>query len=60
MTLRRLYIHIEYTCFLEQLIEHVPLIEQLFVKFRHSLDTTRRSESDIEILMKTNGNWFDK
>ncbi|CAF3572884.1 unnamed protein product [Rotaria sp. Silwood1] len=29
LTLRRLYIHIKYTCFLERLIEYVPVLQQL-------------------------------
>jgi len=59
-TLRRLYIHLEYTCFLEHLIEHVPSLEELYICFRHSLEISPRSEVEVETLIQTNGNWFSK
>src|SRR5690242_4232166 len=43
LTLRRLYIHIKYTCFLEYLIEYVPVLEELSVYFDHSFNLWRRS-----------------
>ncbi len=59
-TLRRLYIHLEYTCFLEHLVEHVPSLEELYTCFRHSLQISPRSEVEIETLIQSNGNWFTK
>lgn len=60
LTLRCLYIHIEYTCFLERLIEYVPVLQQLSVCFRHSLRICERSTTDIDTLIQTNGKWFNK
>ena len=60
MTLRRLHIHLQYTCFFEHLIEYVPALEQLSVYFRHSLNIWRRPLLDIDALIQTNGNWFNK
>jgi hypothetical protein len=59
-TLRRLYIHLEYTCFLEHLIEHVPSLEELYICFRHTLETSPRSKVEVETLIQSNGNWFSK
>jgi hypothetical protein len=59
LTLRRLYIYIKYTCFLEYLIEYVPVLEQLSVHFCHSFNIWRRSTIDNDTL-QTNGNWFNK
>ncbi|CAF1482062.1 unnamed protein product, partial [Rotaria sp. Silwood1] len=60
LTLRHLYIRIKYTCFLEHLIEYIPNIERLSVIFKQSMDMEPRSKSDMEILIKSNGNWFEK
>ncbi|CAF4602510.1 unnamed protein product [Rotaria socialis] len=60
LTLRSLYIRLEYTCFLEHLIERIPNIERLSVIFKESMNIEPRSKSDIEILMNSNGNWFEK
>jgi len=60
LTLRYLYIRIKYTCLLEHLIEHIPNIERLSVIFKQSMDIEPRSKSDMEILIKSNGNWFEK
>ena len=59
-TLSRLHIHISYTYFLEHLIEHIPTLEQLSVKFNQTLDVEPRSLSFIEKLTQSNGNWFNK
>ncbi|CAM4905322.1 unnamed protein product [Rotaria socialis] len=59
-TLRRLHIHLNYTYFLEYLIEHLPVPENLNVIFCDSLDVRPRSMSDIENLIKTSGHWFNK
>ncbi|CAF3666903.1 unnamed protein product [Rotaria sp. Silwood1] len=59
-TLSHLYIHIRYAYFLEQLIEHIPAIEKLSVKFNRTLDIEPRSMSFIETLRQANGNLFNK
>ncbi|CAF3645157.1 unnamed protein product [Rotaria socialis] len=59
-TLRRLHIHLNYTYFLEYLIEHLPVPENLNVIFCDSLDVRPRSMLDIENLIKTSGHWFNK
>ncbi|CAF1480169.1 unnamed protein product [Adineta steineri] len=58
--LRRLHIHINGTFFLENLIQYVPLLEQLIVVSRFSLIYCPRSTSYIKTLIETNGNWFKK
>ncbi|CAF4081245.1 unnamed protein product [Rotaria sp. Silwood2] len=60
LTLRYLYIRLNYTCFLEHLIEYIPNIERLSVIFKQSMNIEPRSKSDIETLIKSNGNWFEK
>ncbi|CAF1397985.1 unnamed protein product, partial [Rotaria sordida] len=60
LNLRYLYIRLIYTCFLEDIIEHVPVLEQLSIDFKSSMNMEPRSKSDIEILIKSNGNWFNK
>jgi hypothetical protein len=60
LTLRRLYIRLDYRCFLEHLIQYVPNLEQLSVHFRHSLDKDIAFGSNIETLILSNGNWFNK
>jgi hypothetical protein len=52
-TLRRLYVHLEYTCFLEHLIEYVPVLEQLSVCFQSTLKIWRRPTLDINTLIQT-------
>ncbi|CAF4520212.1 unnamed protein product [Rotaria sp. Silwood2] len=59
-TLRYLYVGLKYTSFLEHLIEHIPNIERLSVSFKKWLDLEFRSRSDIQTLIKSNGNWFEK
>ncbi|CAF5142187.1 unnamed protein product, partial [Rotaria sp. Silwood1] len=53
-TLRYLYVGLKYTSFLEH------LIERLSVSFKKWMDLDFRSRSDIETLIKSNGNWFEK
>ncbi|CAF0879798.1 unnamed protein product [Adineta steineri] len=60
LTLRRLHIRLDYRCFLEHLIEHVPNLEQLSVHFQSSLDKIFVSASNIETLVLSNGNWYNK
>ena len=60
LMLRHLYICLKYTCFLEHLIEHIPNIERLSVTFKRWMDFELRSKSNIETLIKSNGNWFEK
>jgi hypothetical protein len=60
LTLRSLHIHLQYTYFFEHLIEYVPVLEKLYVYFQNSLYIRPRSSSDIETLIQTNGNWFNK
>jgi len=59
-TLRCLYIRLKNTIVFEHIIEHVPNLETLYVCFKPSLMIWPRSESDIEALIRTNGNWFNK
>jgi hypothetical protein len=60
LSLRYLCICLKYTCFLEHLIDRIPNIERLSVIFKESMKIEPRSKSDIEILIKSNGNWFEK
>jgi hypothetical protein len=60
VTLRRLHIRLNQTCFLESLIEHVPNLEKMFVEFRSSLNNGSSWSSNVEILRQSNGNWFNK
>ncbi|CAF1435501.1 unnamed protein product, partial [Rotaria sordida] len=60
LTLRYLYVRLQYTSFLEHLIEHIPNIERLSVIFKNRMNLESRSRSDIETLIKSNGNWFEK
>lgn len=60
LTLRHLYICLKYTCFLEHLIDHIPNIERLSVTFKRRMNFEPRSKSNIETLIKSNGNWFEK
>ncbi|CAF1136424.1 unnamed protein product [Rotaria sordida] len=60
LTLRYLHICIQYTYFLEHLIEHVPNLERLTVRFQHSLKPSDESYSNIEKLTTSNESWFNK
>ncbi|CAF3370587.1 unnamed protein product, partial [Rotaria socialis] len=59
-TLRYLYISLKYPSFLEHLIEHIPNIERLSVSFKNWMGLEFRSRSDIDTLIKSNGNWCEK
>ncbi|CAF4408349.1 unnamed protein product, partial [Rotaria sp. Silwood2] len=48
LTLRRLYIHIKYTCFLERLIEYVPVLQQLSVPKLESFTLKTSVDNDSE------------
>ncbi|CAF2651357.1 unnamed protein product [Rotaria sp. Silwood2] len=60
LTLRRLYLRLRYTRFLEDLIEHVPNLEQISVQFDISLKFDLLWKSNIEIMKQSNENWFNK
>ncbi len=60
LTLRRLHIRLRYACFLENLLEHVPNIEQMSVQFHLSLKFDLLCRSNIERLEQSNENWFNK
>ncbi|CAF3392948.1 unnamed protein product [Rotaria socialis] len=60
MTLRYLYIRLNQTCFLENLIEHAPNLEQLSVEFHYLLKFGSCETSNVEILKQSNENWFNK
>jgi len=60
MTLRRLFIRLTYTCFLENLIEHVPNLEELSVQFEYSLKFDSLWKLNIETSNQSNENWFNK
>ncbi|CAF2918824.1 unnamed protein product [Rotaria sp. Silwood2] len=60
LTLRHLYIRLNQTCFLENLIEHVPNIEQLLVEFDCSLGSFASWKSNVEILKQSKTSWFNK
>ncbi|CAF3971728.1 unnamed protein product, partial [Rotaria sp. Silwood1] len=60
MTLRRLFIRLKYTYFLESIIKHVPNLEQMSVQFDSSLRLDPLWKSNVETLRKSNRNWFNK
>ncbi|CAF4713535.1 unnamed protein product, partial [Rotaria sp. Silwood2] len=60
MTLRRLFIRLKYTFFLENLIEHVPNLEEMSVQFEYSLNFDSLWELNIETSSQSNENWFNK
>ncbi|CAF4746459.1 unnamed protein product [Rotaria sp. Silwood2] len=60
MTLRYLYIRLNQTCFLENLIEHVPNLEQLSVEFHYLLKFGSFDKSNAEMLKSSNENWFNR
>jgi hypothetical protein len=60
MTLRRLFLRVKYTYFLENLIEHVPNLEQMSVQFDYSLKFNSLWKSNIETSRQSNENWFNK
>ncbi|UJR29132.1 hypothetical protein I4U23_010346 [Adineta vaga] len=60
MTLRRLQICLNHTCFLENLIEHVPNLEEMYVQFHLSLTPNSSWVSSVDTLRQSNGNWAHK
>lgn len=59
-TLRNLYIRLDDSYFLENLIEYVPSLQKLCVYFHKTLSIYPRSEIQIQNLIESNGNWFNK
>ncbi|CAF4763783.1 unnamed protein product, partial [Rotaria sp. Silwood2] len=60
ITLRDLYIRLDYTCFLEDLIEYVPNLEQLSVHLENLKRDNESYDENIQSPILTNGNWFNK
>ncbi|CAF1547975.1 unnamed protein product, partial [Didymodactylos carnosus] len=60
ITLRRLHIRLNQTCFLENLVEYVPNLEQMSFEFYSSLKFNSLWKSNVETLKKSNENWFKK
>ncbi|CAF3248881.1 unnamed protein product [Rotaria sp. Silwood2] len=60
ITLRDLYIRLDYTCFLEDLIEYVPNLEQLSVDLENLKRDNESYDENIQSPILTNGNWFNK
>ncbi|CAF3811271.1 unnamed protein product [Rotaria sp. Silwood1] len=60
ITLRHLRIYLKHTCFLEDLIEYVPNLEQLSVYFHNFAIHNDFLDSNINIPHLSNGNWFNK
>ncbi|CAF1409558.1 unnamed protein product [Rotaria magnacalcarata] len=60
VTLRCLKIHLDCACFLEDLIEHVPNLEQLSIHCECLERHSQFSSSNVQISIIPNGNWFNK
>ncbi|CAF4694543.1 unnamed protein product, partial [Rotaria sp. Silwood2] len=60
ITLRDLYIRLDYTCFLEDLIEYVPNLEQLSVDLENLKRDNESYDENIQSPILTDGNWFNK
>ena len=60
ITLRYLYIQLNQPCFLENLIEYVPNLEQMSVQFHSSLKFNSSWETNVETLRQSKENWFSK
>ena len=60
MTLRCLHIRLNHTRFLENLIEHVPNLEQMSVEFHYALKFGSFDKSNVEKLTQSNKDWFNK
>ncbi|CAF1270449.1 unnamed protein product [Rotaria sordida] len=60
ITLRCLKIHLKYTCFLEDLVERTPNLEQLSVHIQQLQRHSERSDSNIQDSILLNKNWFNK
>ncbi|CAF2983536.1 unnamed protein product, partial [Rotaria sp. Silwood2] len=60
ITLRHLFIRLERKSVLENIIQHLPNLEQISVQFDSSLVLRPLSKSNVETLKNSNGNWFNK
>ncbi|CAF3265999.1 unnamed protein product [Rotaria sp. Silwood2] len=60
VTLRRLHIRLNRTCFLKNLVSHVPNLEKISVEFDSSLDSCVPWNSNVETLRQSKTNWFNK
>jgi hypothetical protein len=60
-SLRYLSIHLIYGCFLENIIKHIPALENLSVIFKHSLmNEWYTNEPQIKGLQSSIINWYEK
>ena len=60
ITLRHLFIRLKHTSVLENIIQHVPNLEQMSLQYDSSLVLDPLWKSHVETLKKSNGNWFNK
>ncbi|CAF4111169.1 unnamed protein product [Rotaria sp. Silwood2] len=60
VSLRRLYIQLKYTCFLEHLIDHVPNLEQLSTVFPKLQRDNKFYDSNSERPILSNESWVNK
>jgi hypothetical protein len=60
ITLRCLYIRLNQTWFLENLIEHLPNLQQMSIEFLYSLKFNSFEKSNDEIFRRSSENWFNK
>ncbi|CAF2106113.1 unnamed protein product, partial [Rotaria magnacalcarata] len=60
LTLRRLYIRIGNSWFLENIISQIPNLEQMSVQFHTTLRFDLSWKSNVEIMKQSNGNWLNK
>lgn len=60
LTLRHLYIRLNHRCFLDNLFDRVPNLEEISLEFVNSLDSYVLRKSNVELLKQSNGNWFNK
>ena len=56
-TLRRLFIRLKYTLFLEHIIAHVPNLEQMSIQFDSSLELDPLWKFHVETPRKSNRKW---
>ncbi|CAF2791573.1 unnamed protein product [Rotaria sp. Silwood2] len=60
VSLRRLHIQLEYTCFLEHLIDRVPNLEQLSAVFSQLRCGDQLRDSNFQRSILSNESWFNK
>lgn len=60
LTLRHIKIRLNYTCFLEDLIERVPNLVQLSIDCKNLERHYGFSDGDVQNLLRSHGNWFNK